>query len=182
MLTAQDYQYLYKLTDFPTPLRSNCGLLCEQVCCAPGINNDLGVYLFPGEEIMFTRQEDWLIWENQDPEEQQFPDSWTAPVHFLRCIASCSRHQRPLACRFFPLAPYLQQDNHLLLIYETMALPYRCPLIYDDIPLWDSFVRSTQEAWRIMLSDHRIKDYVVEESRYLENQGLPIRLATTSPL
>jgi len=176
ILTANDYAYLYHLTAGPTPLKKDCGTICGSVCCRPGRDNELGIYLFPGEEVMFDRQESWLIWESQDPAEQLFPASWPNPVYFVRCSSLCPREARPLACRFFPLAPQLQRDGKLLIIYETLDLPYCCPLMTEDLPMQNKFVQTVAAAWQLMLKDPRIRDFVEEESRYRETQALPLRV------
>ncbi len=180
ILTPKDYQYLYYLTVEPTPLQEDCGALCGRVCCQPGRDNDLGIYLFPGEEVMFNRRESWLIWEAQDPVEQLFPASWPTPVYFVRCTGSCPRKARPLACRFFPLTPHLQRDGNLWLIYETLDTPYGCPLITDNLPLQNTFIKTVAAAWLIMLKDTRIRDFVEEESRYREVQALPLHIIEPS--
>ncbi len=176
ILTPKGYQYIYRLTAEPTPLQDDCGTLCGSVCCQPGRDNDLGVYLFPGEEVMFSRRENWLIWEAQDPTEQLFPASWPTPVYFVRCTSLCPREARPLACRFFPLAPHLQRDGSLLFIYETLDLPYYCPLITSNLPLLDKFIKTVAAAWQVMLKDPRIRDFVEEESRYREALETPLRV------
>lgn len=176
LLTPEDYHYLYRITAEPTPLRKNCGTLCGSVCCQPGPHNELGIYLFPGEEVMFTRRENWLIWEAQDPAEQLFPTSWPNPVYFVRCMGPCPREARPLACRFFPLTPHLQPDGRLLLIYETLELPYQCPLIVTGQPLQKKFIQTVNTAWLLMLKDQRIRDFVEEESRDREARGIPLQV------
>jgi hypothetical protein len=178
MLTPKDYQYLYRITAGPTPLPGDCGTLCGSVCCRPGKHDELGIYLFPGEQAMFTRRENWLQWEEHDPAEHFFPASWPKPVYFVRCTRPCPREARPLACRFFPLAPHLQRDGTMLLIYETMDLPYSCPLITQNKPLQKEFVAAVNAAWQIMLRDRRIRDLVEEDSRYREEQNLPLRIVT----
>ncbi|MCL2336551.1 MAG: hypothetical protein FWC60_03920 [Firmicutes bacterium] len=169
-----DYQFLYRLTAAPTPLKSNCGDLCGSICCQPGKQDNLGAYLFPGEEIMFTRSEDWLLWEEQDPADYDFPLSWPKPVYFVRCNGACPRDMRPLACRFFPLAPHLHRDGRLQLLYETMELPYQCPLITAHYTLEAKFIHTVQQAWQLMLTDRRIRDLVEEDSRRREEDGLPV--------
>ena len=176
ILSRKDYQYLYHLTAASTPLQEDCGALCGRACCQPGKNNDLGIYLFPGEEILFNQKESWLIWETQDPIEQLFPTSWPTPVYFVRCTGSCPREARPLACRFYPLAPHLQRDGSLHLIYETLDTPYVCPLITKDLPLQNKFIQTVTTAWQVMLQDPRIRDFVEEESRYREVQAMPLRV------
>ena len=176
MLSAPDYQYLYQITAKFTPLAEDCGILCGKTCCSPGKNNELGMYLFPGEEVMYTRRENWLLWEEQDPTEQLFPASWPNPVYFVRCTGPCPREKRPLACRFFPLTPHLQLNGELLMIYETLDLPYKCPLITQSRPLQQNFISMVTEAWRIMLKDPQIYELVLEDSRYREENNFPVQI------
>lgn len=176
MLTLDDYKLLYQITKEPNPLNENCGRLCDNICCNPGHKNELGMYLFPGEETMFTMRENWLEWEIQNP--VGFPDSWREPVYFLRCTSPCPREKRPLSCRFFPLTPHLQQDGNILLIYETLNLPYKCPLITSNITLQAKFIHTTEVAWKILLKDERIHDLVKQDSRDREENNLPIQVVT----
>ncbi len=175
MLKRKDYHYLYDITHRVTPLAEDCGTLCGRACCQPGRDSDLGIYLFPGEETMFTRRESWLTWEEQNPAEQLFPASWPDPVYFVRCTGTCPRDKRPLACRLFPLVPHLQKDGSMLLIYETMHLPYTCPLITRQIKLQQQFVSTVKKVWKLLLQDPCIRDLIVDDSRYREENNLPIQ-------
>ena len=168
---AVDYEMLYKITAAVTPLPVDCGALCGRACCRPDKEDTLGVYLFPGEEKMFTGEEEWLRWEERDPAEDGFPPSWEYPVYFVRCRAPCPRDRRPLSCRFFPLAPHLLRDGTLLLIYETLVLPYTCPLIEKKVPLRQDFVEVVARCWRELLRDPRIRSLVAEDSRDREREG-----------
>lgn len=163
-----DYNYLYTLTGRVTPLEYDCGAFCGSVCCRPDRKNSLGVYLFPGEESLFPAEGDWFTREYHDPSGYDFPDNWTGPVHFIKCRRPCPRDSRPLACRFFPLAPHLLSDGTLLLIHETARLPYICPLIAGDIPLRGDFTATTALAWQELIKDPRILRLVEEDSRFRE--------------
>ncbi len=170
-----DYKYLYVLTGRATPLDGDCGLLCGSICCRPDRKNSLGVYLFPGEESLFPEKGSWFAREHHDPKEYDFPDNWTGPVHFIKCHSPCPREARPLACRFFPLAPHLLTDGTLLLIHETARLPYKCPLIAGNVPLRGDFIEVTALAWQVLLKDPRILKLVEEDSRERERtlRGVP---------
>ncbi|MDD4168776.1 MAG: hypothetical protein PHD36_00675 [Desulfotomaculaceae bacterium] len=166
-----NYKELYDITSTLTPIYSDCGELCGKICCQPDSEDNLGVYLYPGEERMFTGKENWLQWEHRNPAEDDFPPSWGFPVHFIRCTRSCPREQRPLNCRFFPLAPHLLKDNTLLLIHETLKLPYMCPLITGRTPLRKDFAEITARCWQELLRDSRIRDLVEMDSREREREG-----------
>ncbi|MTI81904.1 MAG: hypothetical protein FH758_13700 [Firmicutes bacterium] len=166
-----DYKKLYQITANITPLESDCGKMCKSICCQPDGEDSIGMYLYPGEEAMFTDKEDWLRWEHRHPEEDEFPPSWQYPVNFIRCTKPCPREKRPLSCRFFPLTPHLMRDNTLLLIHETIDLPYSCPLITHRIPLRNDFIDIVARSWRELLKDHRIFDLVTMDSREREQEG-----------
>ena len=174
-LTKQDYRYLYQLTQNVTPLDQDCGLLCRSICCQPDSKNSLGVYLYPGEESLFQESSSWYCRENQDPQQYGFPTNWTDPVYFIKCQGSCPREARPLACRFFPLTPHLLTDGTLLLIHETIPLPYKCPLLHDKITLRDDFIESVATAWQVLIRDPRIYRLIEEDSEERETSwtGIP---------
>ncbi|MCL4441760.1 MAG: hypothetical protein M1609_14565 [Firmicutes bacterium] len=163
-----DYHHLYLITGDVTPLEDDCGVLCGRVCCRPDRKNSLGVYLFPGEEVLFPGEEPWFAREYHDPREHGFPDNWKEPVHFLKCRGPCRREKRPLACRFFPLAPHLLMDGTFLITSETARLPYRCPLVYRKIPLREVFIETVSLTWRLLLEDERMLRLVEEDSRERE--------------
>ena len=76
-----------------TPLKTDCGLLCEHACCLPDEDGQGGVYLFPGETAMTG---DWgdIVSAEMLPGVQ---------ADMLVCNGMCDRVLRPLACRFFPM-------------------------------------------------------------------------------
>ena len=165
-----DYDYLYALTATVTPLDYDCGVLCGSACCRPNRKNSLGVYLFPGEESRFGEARDWFAREYHNPAEYDFPENWEDPVHFLKCSGACPRDRRPLACRFFPLAPHLLTDGTLLLTHETARLPYKCPLICKNITLRGDFTDTVALSWMELLKDPRVRRLVEEDSRERENK------------
>ena len=55
------FNRIYRLLDQVSPVDYDCGELCGAACCTCQ-DPDMGIYLLPGEEKMFTRDEDWLSW------------------------------------------------------------------------------------------------------------------------
>ena len=53
-------------------------------------------------------------------------------------------------------------------------MPYRCPLIEEEIPLNDDFVEATLAAWRILIDDPAIRDMVREDSVDREQAALQL--------
>ena len=131
-------------------------------------NNNLGIYLLPGEHLLLDLIEDksWISIELQDPKECRLPESWEYPVYFINCKnpPSCPRKWRPLQCRTFPLKPAFDENGVLEMVWEDEALPYTCPLIEYNAPIHDDFYRVTYEVWSELVKDPRIFDLVMMES------------------
>ncbi|MBR5229841.1 MAG: hypothetical protein IKW01_03200, partial [Firmicutes bacterium] len=73
--------------------------------------------------------------------------------------------KRPLQCRTYPLAPYLTEEGFLEMLYNDEDLPYSCPLIEEEIPLNESFVKATYTVWAHLIRDPLIYDLVDMDSR-----------------
>lgn len=172
------YKAIYRLLDHVSPLPYDCGRLCGAACCTPKEERaddddfQLGIYLLPGEDKIFTKKEDWLIWTKEDAEDYEFPDSWHGSVYFVRCTTPpvCPREQRPLQCRFYPLTPHITQDGALQLIYFPEETPYVCPLINEKKTLTENFVKASYTVWNHLLQDPLIYDLVQDDSRRREEE------------
>lgn len=180
-LSLETCQELYRLLDRVTPLAGDCGDLCGSECCRG--RDELGIYLYPGEETMFTGQEDWLEWRHPKAKHHGFPPWWTARVTMVRCLVPCPRWRRPLQCRLYPLAPHLLRQGELLLILDPVEVPYRCPLVEEEVPLQEVFVEAVWQAWRAMLNDSEIYSLVRWESecRERELEAIPPVLKAGNP-
>lgn len=174
-IKKKTYKAIYRLLDRVSPIDGDCGKLCNAACCTcggdskddDGLDFDLGIYLLPGEEKIFTMEEDWLKWSVEYAEDYDFPDSWFGKIYFVRCKTPpiCPRESRPLQCRFFPLAPHFSEQGKLQLIYCTSELPYSCPLITKKMKLTDDFVKATYTVWNRLIKDPLIFDLVEMDSK-----------------
>lgn len=182
-IKKRTYQAIYRLLDRVSPLDYDCGALCGAICCTcgeneeEGLEQDLGIYLLPGEDKLFSGKEDWLNWTKEPAEDFNFPESWTGKVSFVKCTTPpvCPRKKRPLQCRFFPLEPHLTEDGRLRLILCATPLPYSCPLITENMELTPSFIQATYTVWTHLLRDPLIFDLVEMDSADREADGLPLR-------
>lgn len=177
-LKRDDYKRIYEMLDKVSPIDGDCGKLCGSLCCTCDENDasdefDMGIYLLPGEDKLFTKKEDWLVWSTERAEDYEYPDSWHGKVYFIHCKTPpvCDRGKRPIQCRTFPLAPHLTEDGSLVMITYSGGLPYECPLISDSIKLNDDFVKTTWDAWNILITDPLIYDLVEMDSRYRDMDG-----------
>ena len=181
------FKAIYRLLDKVSPINGDCGLLCGSACCTCENESNhcnytdsdtFGIYLLPGEDKIFTKDETWIHWEKDRAEEYEFPDSWRGYVYFIKCKTApvCHRSMRPLQCRFFPLAPHLDDEDNLYLIYQWEQLPYDCPLISKKIPLNTSFIKATYTVWSHLLKDTLIYDLVKMDSEYREDDQKNIEI------
>ncbi|MCI8646660.1 MAG: hypothetical protein HFE76_07640 [Firmicutes bacterium] len=182
-IRKRTYEAIYRLLDQVSPLPYDCGTLCGAVCCTYedpcGQTEDepeLGIYLLPGEEKLFTQKEDWLSWTREPAEKFDFPLSWHGKVYFVKCKTPprCPREKRPMQCRTFPLSPHLTDDGFLRLVLCTFQIPYTCPLIEENMELTDSFIQATYTVWKHLIRDPLIFDLVLMDSQDREEDGVPL--------
>ena len=168
ILSRKDYQEIYDLLNSTELLDYDCGTLCGAACCTQSreySEEEMGIYLLPGEEQLHA-DSDWLDIRVSRAEDHDLPKSWTGDVYFVRCKTPpiCPRDKRPIQCRTFPLAPHIDEDGELMMVYNDLELPYECPLIEEEIPLEDDFVEKTLKAWKILIKDPGIYDMVLMDS------------------
>lgn len=60
------YRQAYRILNDTTPLEVDCGQLCGARCCQSEGEEESGMYLFPGEEVMFHGAGDWVRIEDSD--------------------------------------------------------------------------------------------------------------------
>ena len=111
---AAAYKRAYAQFRYLTPIRADCGLLCGKLCCRGG--DDDGMILFEGEEVPAS---EFTLTD---------VDLHGHPVRFAVCHGRCRREHRPLACRIFPLTPYLDTQGVLTVIPDPRAR-LKCPLL-----------------------------------------------------
>lgn len=187
-IKRRTWKAIYRLLDRVSPVDYDCGTLCSAACCTCGEttcqsqspyssessadsqSQELGIYLYPGEDKIHNKKDSWLRWTGENAEDFEFPDSWRGKVYFVKCQTPplCPRELRPFQCRTFPLTPHLTEDGILQLIYNDEVLPYKCPLIEEEIPLNDDFVKATYTVWTHLLRDPLIYDLVEMDSRARE--------------
>ena len=88
------YEKIYKTLGELTPLKADCGLLCDGACCKG--DEKTGMRLFPHEESSLRT----ILTEDG--------------VRLAVCDGTCDRSKRPLACRIFPFFPQLMKRGRFL--------------------------------------------------------------------
>ena len=171
-ISKEQYEAIYERLNRVDVLDYDCGTLCGAACCTVSREDaaeDMGIYLLPGEERLHL-EDDWMELSEGRAEDHDLPESWEGEAFFGRCKTPpvCPRGRRPIQCRTFPLAPHINEDGELIMIYNDLELPYACPLIEEEIPLEDEFVNETLDVWRELITDPLIYDLVKMDSEARE--------------
>ncbi len=148
-----------------TPLDVDCGQVCDGRCCRVTAESQ-GMLLFPDEEAAaeFT----------------------CVPVAggntLVVCDGHCDRTTRPLACRMFPLFPYVEENGRVRAVYDPRAWRL-CPLVREHahVPLRRDFVRAVRRAGRLLMRDTACAAFLREQSEEIRdlNRLLPLAEART---
>lgn len=135
----------YSLLRRSTPLgKGDCGRLCGSACCKGGDGD--GMLLFPGEDKLFEEREGFDIIES-------------GQFKLLVCSGSCTRNERPLSCRLFPLFPLVYEDGGELHL-EVVRDPRfgQCPLNKYDIRLDSAFARKVRLAGKYLMREEQHRE------------------------
>ncbi len=157
------YKELYKLLENVTPLTVDCGGLCDGACCA--VTEEItGMYLFPGEKVMFNPLPAWAELYDID-----FTYDNGKEVDLITCIGTCDRKMRPLSCRIFPLVPYAKRGEKLQILMDIRGRGL-CPLatamrITDLDPL---FVQRVTMAMNMCMKFRDTREFIYSLSELLD--------------
>lgn len=162
------YLQLYRLFDKITPINADCGRICSSACCK---GDDAGMYLFPGEESVYELlNPDWVTVENSDFCYEYAEKTYNVSIAF--CNGHCDRYQRPLACRIFPLTPYIDEQNHLRVIVDPRGKGL-CPLargLYTE-DFEPAFVKNVERAFALLAKNKRVWAFLKAYSAQLDEYG-----------
>lgn len=165
MNIAYIYLQLYRLFDHTTPLKFDCGRLCKSACCE---GDDSGMYLFPGEEnVQRILKSDWAKLEKSDFYYEYGGKKKNVPL--LVCNGACDRYERPLACRIFPLTPYLTKDGKLEIIMDPRAksvCPISRELSADELDL--KFFDNVKKTFLLLMKNEEFRAYMTSYSEYID--------------
>lgn len=127
------------LLEIPTPLQTDCGMVCGGACCHTHPGEETGMLLFPGEEAAYRGVAGFTL--------RPSPRGT-----ILVCSGHCDRANRPLACRMFPLLMLLREDG-VKVATDAAALSV-CPLARQGkSALSQDFVAAVRQAAAILAQD-----------------------------
>lgn len=164
MNSAYVYLQVYRLFDKITPIKADCGKLCNKACCN---GDDSGMYLFPGEKKVFELlNPEWIAVEESDFNYKVDGKKKNVPIAL--CKGKCDRYQRPLACRIFPLTPYLNKDGELEIIMDPRGKSV-CPIakLMKKDELDNEFVKNVERTFKLLMKNREFKEFMSEYSAYI---------------
>ena len=134
-----------------TPLKTDCGRLCQGVCCRG--DEATGMLLFPGEEALY----EGCAFARVVPTDFSLGGT---PAQLLICDGRCDRKNRPLACRLFPLFLKFREDQTPVLRMDARARAV-CPLTdYGMKALDPAFRQAARKAYDLLLEDEVCAKYL----------------------
>ena len=147
----------YVLTEKTAPLGGfDCGSLCSALCCEG--DECKGMFLYPGEAEILRGVEDFDIVESEG----------NLGYPALVCRGRCDRRTRPLACRFFPLFPFVfEESGKLKLSVDIDPRAGICPLADENVRFDRDFLRSVRRAALYLMRDSETLSYLKETSAEL---------------
>ena len=151
----------------PTPLARDCGRLCGAACCRADEQGRGGMLLFPGEEALYRQRmpEGFAITRD---------DGVLPGGRLLTCSGLCRREDRPLACRLFPLAVFLDGAGEPEISLDPRAWPL-CPLMPSGMAgLSAGFVEAARDAARMLAELPEIRAFLAAQSAFLRRLQQPL--------
>lgn len=155
MDAAKLYLQIYSYLDSKTPLSFDCGKICNKACCQSD-DTDAGMYLFPREREVYTSLPEWARIEKSD-----FCYDGNC-VDILICNGICNRNLRPLACRIFPLTPYVK-NGKLDVIIDPRGKGI-CPLANVS----DDFYRAVKNVSELLFKIKETRKYIFMLSNLID--------------
>ena len=141
-----------------TPLKRDCGRICGARCCRPLEGEETGMLLFPGEAEAYAGKAGFEVRK-------------TARGDLLICSGTCSREDRPLSCRLFPLLPVIGDDGKVRVVTDLRAKAV-CPLARQGKSAVDpDFAEAVREAGEILAAEDEqavFLDMLAEEQSELK--------------
>ena len=136
----------YSLLRNETPLKDDCGKICNGKCCKGDDNT--GMILFPGEENLIDENIEIKVAENG--------------YKIAVCNGGCDRNKRPLSCRIYPLFPLVETEDGKEIVKTIIDLRADCPLASGEYKFNKAFLRKVKRVGKYLLLNDETK------AKYLE--------------
>lgn len=143
------YDKIFKIMGDLTPLKADCGKLCDCACCKGDEN--VGMRLFPFEQSQLPVKE----LENG--------------VRLVVCNGKCNRQNRPLACRIFPFFPTVDDKGKVYVEVDFRGARL-CPMIThsDEIIFDKGFFKALKKAGKILAKDDACLEFLRDSTEEID--------------
>lgn len=142
-----------------TPLKFNCGTLCDRACCVC----DGHMMVFPGERKLLENQAYFFARANL----KSYGD-----IDIVTCDGTCNRDYRPFSCRIYPLAPKVVNDK-IFVRLDVRGRP-TCPLCHKQISALNiDFVEKVKKSLLHISKDDDIKKFLYALSKSIDMFAVP---------
>jgi len=143
------YDKIFKIMGDLTPLKADCGKLCDCACCKGDEN--VGMRLFPFEQSQLPVKE----LENG--------------VRLVVCNGKCNRQNRPLACRVFPFFPTVDDKGNVYVEADFRG-ERLCPMIThsDEIIFDKGFFKALKKAGKILAKDDACLEFLRDSTEEID--------------
>ena len=118
------------------------------------------MYLYPYEERMFEKGADFAKISESD---FMYADTYAG---FITCDGFCKREMRPLACRIFPLVPYVDNEGRLKVIYDPRAVNF-CPL--EKMHITNAFKEKVWKVSSLLFKASDTREFIIAQSRLIDD-------------
>ncbi len=156
------------LLETVTPLKTNCGRLCDGACCQSDETGENGMLLFPYEEYFYKKPIEGF------PFRLEKDDTLIKAGYRLVCEGHCPRQHRPLACRLFPLRIRMDSDAtgaHTRAVAEIDPRAWAvCPLPEEGglRALSPAFIQAVEAAGNALIENVYMLEALGNEQRALD--------------
>ena len=143
------YEKIFRIMGDLTPLKADCGTLCNCACCKGDENT--GMRLFPFEES-------FLKVKKLDSE-----------VRLAVCGGTCERDKRPLACRIFPFFPTIDEKGRVFVEADFRGARL-CPLVThtDEIVFDKRFFKALRKVGKILAKDEACRKFLLDSTEEID--------------
>ena len=143
------YDKIFNIMGELTPLKADCGKLCNGACCKGDENT--GMRLFPFEESELPVK------------------NLGNGVRLVVCEGKCDRSKRPLACRIFPFFPTVD-DRGKVFVEVDFRGARLCPLVThsDEIVFDRKFFKALEKVGKILAKDQVCLEFLKEATEEID--------------
>ena len=152
-----------------TPMKGDCGKLCEGACCKADESGENGMLLLPFEERFYKKPIDGFSFKLVED------DSLYRGGKRLVCQGTCPREHRPLACRIFPLrmkvVPVDGGEHHRAVAELDPRAWAVCPLLEEGglRAMRTDFVQAVEQAGTALCQNVYMLEALLNEQKMLDD-------------